>query len=137
MNVEDLRAQHEGIMRIAAELRTAVERGDKLQPVAALRWRLARELITHLAIEDRLFYPALMRSADAEAVRVAARLRDETGSFAADFTAYMARWNDLRVAREWEAFRTETKTILDALADRITREDQALYPLAEARGRAA
>lgn len=131
MNVVELRAQHEQIMRLAAELRRAVDRDAQSQPVAALRWRLARELITHLAVEDKLVYPSLTRSADAAAARTAAGLKAEIGGLAEAFTTYMTQWSDSRIAREWEGFCRETRTILDALADRVSRESEMLYPLLE------
>ena len=132
MDVTELRRQHDRIMDLAGELRAAVERGDELQPVAAIRWRLARELMAHLAVEDRLFYPAMVRSADMATSGMATRLRTEMGGLSEAFTAYMARWSDLRVAREWDAFREETKAMLADLAGRIKRENEALYTLAEA-----
>ncbi len=137
MNIDELRGQHERIMRLAADLHRAVTQGEEIQPVAALRWLLARELIAHLALEDRLLYPSLLRSPDTETAGTAAHLKTEMGGLASEFTAYMARWNDLRVVREWPAFRSETRTILDKLADRIQRENQTLFPLADALGRAA
>lgn len=137
MNVDELRGQHERIMRLAAELHKAVDGDGQLQPVAALRWRLARELMAHLAIEDRLFYPLLMRGSDPAAASTAMRFQAEMGGLSEDFTTYMARWNDLRIAKEWDAFRAETKTILNALAERARREEETLYPLASAVGLAA
>lgn len=137
MNIGELHGQHERIMRIAADLRRAVDHGDEIRPVAALRWRLARELIAHLAVEDRLLYPSMIRSPHAAVVEAAMLLKTETGGFAKEFTTYMARWSDTRIAREWDAFRSETKAILDALAHRIQREDEALYPLADRTDRAA
>jgi iron-sulfur cluster repair protein YtfE (RIC family) len=137
MNIEELRGQHGQIMQLAAELHRAVDQGDGVRPVAALRWRLARELIAHLAMEDRLLYPSMIRSRDAKVAGTATHLKAEMGGLASEFTAYMAAWSDLRVAREWEAFRSETRVVLDRLADRIRREDETLYPLADALSRAA
>lgn len=131
MNVGELRAQHERIMRLAAELRRAVDRGEELQPVAALRWGLARELIAHLAIEDRLLYPSMLRSRDTATVDLATRFKSELGSLGDAFTTYMTQWSDSRIAREWEGFRRETRTILDLLAERVARENESLYPLIE------
>lgn len=131
MNVGELRAQHERIMRLAAELRRAVDRSEERQPVAALRWGLARELIAHLAVEDRLLYPAILKSSDAAAVSLAARFKSELGGLSDAFTAYMTQWTDSRIAREWEDFCHETRTILDLLARRVARETESLYPLLE------
>lgn len=137
MNVTELRAQHERIMRFAAELHRALDAGMGVQPVAGLRWRLAREVIAHLAVEDRLFYPLMIRSGDAAAADIASRFQAEMGGFADDFTAWLARWNELNIAQDWDAFRADTKTVLTTLADRTRREEDTLYPLAGATGLAA
>lgn len=137
MNVDELRGQHDRIEALAAALRQAVDGHEAPQPVAAIRWHLARQLLAHLAVEDRLFYPSMMRSADADAAKTATAFRAEMGRFSGDFTAYMARWSEGRIARDWPGFCDETREILTGLEDRIRRENAALYPLAMAPARAA
>jgi hemerythrin-like domain-containing protein len=130
MNVSELTRQHEEIALVARQLATAISNSGQYQPIAALRWQLARLLMTHLAMEDRLFYPAMERLTDAEARTTAAAFKAEMGGLADAFGTYMSHWTDARVAAEWPIFCAETRALLDALARRIERENQQLYPLA-------
>lgn len=131
MDMVALRAQHEQISLTARQLAQATSNSSIPQSVAALRWSLARQLIAHLALEDRILYPAMQQSQDLTARKTAAQLQSETGALADRFTRYMADWSDDRIAREWPAFCAETRLILAALAERVDRENRTLYPLAD------
>lgn len=131
MDIGELRRQHAEIGRATRQLAELVATQDAPTGVAAVRWHLARLLMTHLALEDRILYPALLQ-ADGSDVRTAAtKLQTETGTLAACFSLYMTQWSDDRIAREWPAFCRDTETILRALGERIDREERTLYPLAE------
>lgn len=130
MDVSELKRQHDEIGRVAQELAAAVANLDQHQPIAALRWELARLLMTHLAMEDRLFYPAMQRLPDAEARATAAAFQTEMGGLSGTFAAYMRCWTDDRVTAEWPTFCVDTQNLLFALAQRIERENSQLYPLA-------
>lgn len=99
--------------------------------VGAIRWRLARELIGHLAVEDRWFYPWVIGRGAPETVQLALAMKAEMGDLADMFARYMADWTDQRIASEWPAFRRDTETIQKALRDRIGRENGQLYPLCD------
>ncbi|WP_336957974.1 hemerythrin domain-containing protein [Sphingobium aquiterrae] len=133
MDISVLRAQHDALSGIAVELLQQVNGSEKPRPVGALRWKLARALIAHLAVEDGYFYPDMLSAADAEARRVALDFQCEMGDLAGRFTDYMARWTDERIVREWGLFRQETRAMMETLAARIMRENERLYPLAPAR----
>ena len=130
MDTGELRQQHAEIGTIAAQLRQAIADPGRPQSVSALRWQLARKLMAHLALEDRILYPAMQRSTDETIRTTAARIQSEIGTLADRFTRYMADWSDERIALQWRAFCLETGQILDALARRIDREDNLLYPIA-------
>ncbi|MDI1296539.1 MAG: hemerythrin domain-containing protein [bacterium] len=127
----ELRGQHDEIGLTAKLLAEATADLRTPRSVAAIRWQLARRLIAHLALEDRILYPAMQRAPDDRTRTVAAKLQTETGALAEVFTRYMSSWTDERIAREWRAFCAETQQILKALGERIEREDRTLYPLAE------
>ena len=131
MDVNALRNQHRELSVIARQLMLAVQNDSVQQSVGAVRWQLARQLMSHLALEDRIFYPAMLRLADEQARSATMRLQAEIGTLAQDFSAYMYRWSDDRVAREWPQFCAETREILAALAARMGQEERLLYPLAE------
>lgn len=137
MDIAELRRQHEEIGLTARNLAQATADDSLSQGVGAIRWQLARLLLAHLALEDRILYPALQRATDSRTRTTAASLHDETGALAERFSRYMAEWSDDRVAREWAAFCAETRDILTLLGDRIDRENRILYPLAQAMQRGA
>jgi hypothetical protein len=135
MDIETIRLQHDSISEHAAALAAAVSKPD-YSPVAAIRWKLARELIAHLAVEDRWLYPTLIASPDRKTADTAKRFKNEMGGLADAFTNYMGKWNDQRIVAEWPAYCAETKTLLAALTKRVRRENKDLYPLATAARRA-
>lgn len=96
--------------------------------LSALRWRLSRVLLVHLAREDGSLYPELRRSSDAATRGIAARFEMQMGSLAQDYRAYAARWPADAIAAGWSRFCAETRTMLLALKRRIQREEIELYP---------
>ena len=92
--------------------------------------QLSGILSIHLAAEDKYLYPSLKNSPDDKIRAVAIRYEKEMGHLAATYTAYR---NQYRTASRIEAdpagFTRETRRILQALSERLTREDRELYPL--------
>ncbi|ALR22780.1 hemerythrin domain-containing protein [Sphingobium baderi] len=131
MDFAELRRQHDEISETAKRIAVIITQSSQPVGVSQLRWQLARQLMTHLALEDRFLYPAMQRCPDRKARETASNLQAETGQLAESFSHYMSSWNEDRMIREWPAFCTETRAVLDALADRVTRENRMLYPLAE------
>ena len=132
MDLTELRRQHDEISLTAKQLTQATDNPSHPGHVGAIRWQLARQLMAHLALEDRILYPALQKSPHGDVRDTAARLQSETGALADAFSAYMAAWSDDRVVRDWSGFCAETRHILTALTDRIDRENRRLYPVADA-----
>jgi iron-sulfur cluster repair protein YtfE (RIC family) len=134
MDMTELRRQHDEISHIAHRLAQATADRTTPRSVGSIRWQLARQLMAHLALEDRILYPALQRADDARIRATAATLQTETGALAESFSRYMTAWSDDRVAREWSDFCVETQAIIRALSERVDRENRALYPLADTIG---
>ncbi len=133
MDTQTLRKQHDEIGETSEGLINAVIARDRLE-VAKCRWRLARVLIAHLAIEDKWLYPMLIRSGSPRASAMAASFQHEMGGLAAAFHAYMQNWSEDRITGEWEGFQTATWALVEALDLRVRRENTELYPLADAEG---
>ena len=121
--------EHAQLDAVASELvglcADTVPRADLL---ATTRWRLQRMLAVHLAKEDKLLYPALARSPDAQARALAAAFAEEWGGLNAAFVAWMRDWPGDRIVREWRAFGEETRSLVTVLRQRISREERLLYP---------
>ena len=131
MDTQTLRKQHDEIGEMSEALINAVIARDRLE-VAKCRWRLARVLIAHLAVEDKWLYPALVRDGSPRVSTLALNFQREMGGLAAAFNAYMLEWSEDRITSEWEAFQTATWALIEALDLRIRRENIELYPLREA-----
>lgn len=130
MNIAELRDQHDSIMAVANELRIAVGDVSTPKPVSAIRWRLARLLLAHLAIEDGHFYPSMLCHSDRAAQEKADRFQKEMGKLSSAFSQYMAAWTDVQIGKNWPKFCTTTQDILAALERRVAQENAQLYPLA-------
>ncbi|WP_298398568.1 hemerythrin domain-containing protein [Sphingobium sp.] len=131
MDIGELRLQHAEIGRAADRLAELTAIPDKPTTVGAIRWHLARLLMTHLALEDRILYPALLQADDADVRAATQTLQIDTGRLAEHFSLYMTAWSDDRIAREWPSFCRETHQMLSTLRKRIEREEETLYPLAD------
>jgi len=128
-----LSRQHEEILALTTEIR------DKLDDVAAhtrslstLLGRLTGKLKVHLAMEDDLLYPALLKHDDAQVIAIAETFADEMGGIRDSFLGYVGKWQSfIAMEQNLDGFRKESEALLTALAARIEREENELYPLLE------
>ena len=94
--------------------------------------KLAGTLRIHLAQEDRHLYPSLMASAQGGAAATAREFFEEMGQLAPVLDAFVQKWrNPEAMAAQWATYRTEQDAVFGALLDRIRRENEILYPLAD------
>lgn len=92
--------------------------------------QLSGILSIHLAAEDKYLYPSLKNSPDDKIRAVAIRYEKEMGHLAATYTAYRNQYSTAsRIEADPAGFTRETRRILQALSERLTREDRELYPL--------
>jgi hypothetical protein len=126
--IADLCSEHRLLEEQAARLaHIAAAAVPDPAAIAVVRWRMAQALADHCAREDRMIYEGLLTSGDVAATAIAWAYRHEHSTLTERFGRYVADWPVKRVAREWEAFRAETREVLDALADRILSEEHVLY----------
>ena len=102
-----------------------------------LRRELVSTLLAHLKLEDWSLYPRLIESGDAVLSDIARRFKDEMGGLAPAFLAYCDKWTASTITSDWPAYCKDTRTILDALHERLTRENRELLPLLERLEKAA
>jgi len=130
MDIDTFIRQHADIDAIVTELGRAINM-DERNLAAATRWKLARKLVAHLALEDKLLYPALIASNDRETATLAHGMQAEMGNLAERFQSYMEKWDNSSITEQWSAFRDETQIILTALRKRISKENHVVYPAYE------
>jgi hypothetical protein len=102
-----------------------------------LRRDLVSTLLAHLKLEDWALYPRLIDSGDSEASSAGQMFKEEMGGLAPVFIAYTEKWHAGAIAADWAGYCAETRGILDALMNRLTRENRELLPLLERVDRAA
>jgi hemerythrin-like domain-containing protein len=135
LDIETMRRQHAEAEEMAASLLAIVANYRDLYdavPIARLVGKLNALLRVHLAYEDMVLYPALMRAGDAEVAGLANAFHEDMGALAPQFEEFAWRWSGPTVIdMMFDRFREEATEILAALGARIERENDQLYPLAE------
>lgn len=135
----NLRRQHDMAAALAGEIGDAIAiagaraSAPQAYRIALLLAKLSGTLRIHFAQEDRSLYPMLMASGRGGVAATARAFFDEMGQIGPQFTAYTERWcSSAAIADGWPAFCNETAALFTALKDRIRRENEELYPLADA-----
>lgn len=128
---EKLRNDHRELLDTSAEIRTRVAAGELNDPIglSQCRWRLARTVTQHLAVEDVHVYRKLASDPRPAAVAISARYERELGQLLGAFNAHIAEWPADAVRRDWLGYRAAITELLDALEARIQCEEHELYPL--------
>ena len=133
-----LRAQHDAAESMIDQIffDIAHYRSDEdAFPLSLKLARLAGILRTHFALEDEMLYPAMIESDHREAALMALVYRDEVAHLAARFERFVERWpTSDAIAGARRQFRFEAGMLFAALRDRIHRENDQLFPLAEEAG---
>ena len=138
-DITKLREDHAELVRIVQRLAETIAMPSPPPQVELFelrRW-LSSTLIAHLKAEDWVLYPRLLDSRDAAVADTAKAFSDEMGGLAAAYAAYADKWNAGAIDADWAGYCAESRTIIDALTCRITRENRELYPLLEALDKAA
>jgi hypothetical protein len=134
-----LREDHAKLARLFGTLRDIIGRPTPPPQVELfdLRRELMGTLIAHLKLEDWALYPRLIESGDAQMSERGQAFKDEMGGLAPAFIAYCDKWNAMAIEADWPGYCSDTRAILDALFNRLTRENRELLPLIERLDRAA
>ena len=134
-----LRGEHTDIQKIVRKLRYLISQPSPPPQLHlfALRHELSSTLISHLKTEDWLLYPQLMASADAQIAATARAFSEEMGGLAVAYRDHCQYWNADAIAADWAGYCRDSRGLIDALNNRITRENRDLYPLLERLDQAA
>lgn len=132
MNIDKFKRQHDEIYQCIDALRDRSRAG-----IAANAGEIARLVVSmssmiklHLAVEDKVLYPALRGSA--ALARMGQAYQGEMQGIAAGYERFARKWNlGDSVARDPEGFRADANTVLKMLYQRIRREDRDFYPAIE------
>lgn len=131
--IAPFREEHDLLAEIAGQIRKFVTQPEPSDAVELfhLRMHFSRKLIAHLHSEDWTLYTLLRASKDKETAALADRFSKEMGQLSVRYLAYARRWTTTAAGADWPGFCEATIEMLDALAERIERENNQLYPRAE------
>ena len=96
-----------------------------------LRRSLMQTLIGHLKLEDWALYPRLIDSGDESISATGRHFQEEMSGLAPAFVAYCEKWTANTIAGDWADYCNDTRGLLDALNDRLARENRDLLPALE------
>ena len=138
-NLASLREEHAQLIAIVRRLGAMIAKESPPPSIelGILRRELTSTLIRHLKAEDWILYPRLLDSPDPVIAETALRFNKEMGGLAGAFMAYAEKWGSMAIENDWPGYCRETAAIAEVLTQRITRENQDLYPHIEKLDRAA
>lgn len=110
----------------------SIETTEQADSCARILAKMTGILGQHLAAEDRSLYPRMMASSDPSVAKTARQFADEMGDLASVYQSFEVNWRTGKaILAAPQSFREAASTVLNALAIRIKRENEVLYPLAE------
>lgn len=132
---ELLRRQHDAAVMLVEELGAAIRAyrsTENAYDIALKLTKLKGLLRLHFAHEDRMLYPAMIAGEDHVAAQTALGFQHEMGGLSTAFEAFASKWAlSSSIASSFADFRDESADIFGKLANRIERENEDLYPLAD------
>ena len=134
MDIERFKRQHVEILQRIDGLRKLAHAGVEANAdsIAQQIKELGKVVTLHLAIEDRILYPAVQKAEDAQVAAMGAAYQDEMKGIANRYIRFTNQWSDAkRVAAEADAFRAAANTVLKDVYLRMQRENHEFYPAIE------
>lgn len=134
MDIEKFKKDHNAILTLVTELRKTSQAGvaENADAIAQQIRAVSSIIKLHLAAEDRVLYPAFAKSQNPSVSKIGEQFRLEMGNIASAYMAFSGKWGvGTEVAHHPDGFREAANNIFKALHQRIQRENQVLYPLAD------
>jgi len=127
------RNQHTALLDTAAHI-TDLLNIDELMVNASqildLITELAGKLDVHLAMEDEILYPKLLKQSDEKIQSITKDFIAEMGGIENAFHDYQKKWSNYsEIQNDPERFIKRTKAVFNVLAERIKKEEQIMYKI--------
>lgn len=137
MNIDKLKHQHTEIRAFIETLRNLTKEG-----IAQNAEEISRQIVAmssviklHLAVEDKMLYPALQGSGNASVAGMGEKYQREMEGIASAYVDFVRRWNTSgNVAQKPEEFRADANRVLKILHGRMQQEEAEFYPAIEKLG---
>lgn len=135
MNIDKFKQQHVEILSCISALRDMVRSGidSNAAEIAKLIISMSSIIKLHLAVEDKILYPALQSVNNASLARMGKQFQDEMTNIALAYLNFARKWNTAStVARSPDECRSDANNVLRVLHDRMRKENTEFYPVIEA-----
>lgn len=130
---DNFKRQHNEIVEVVQKISAGLKADELSKDASEMRGLLAAlagKLKMHLAMEDEALYPNLMNHSNAEIRDTAKKFVEEMGGIKETFMAFADKWPVSGVIEsDAGEFIKETQSLFAALANRVERENNELYPL--------
>lgn len=133
-NLEMLKKQHGEIQELIKNINALISADPeaKVNDIAFHINALSGKLKMHLLSEDKFLYPALMQSSNPEVRDTAKEFNQEMGGLAERFGSFVQQYNTpFKILQNKNSFLADRRKIFSLIEERIRRENEKLYPLAE------
>ncbi len=134
MDIERFKHQHTEILDGIATLRKFSQAGVKehAHEIAHAVVALSTVVKLHLAIEDRILYPALQNGSDPKLSEMGRAYQEDMKGIASSYIAFSRQWSSAAtIAAKAEQFRSEANTVLKTVYTRMLKENKEFYPAIE------
>jgi len=129
--IKQLKEEHVEIMQGFEGINEGVAKGssgdkDLIQELESLQ----EKLITHLDLEDKMLYPALANSNEAEAKEVGEKFSEEMTGISKTVMAFFGKNMNTPIGDMVQSaeFRKELDGIIKAVIKRVEAEEKILFP---------
>ena len=137
MNIDKLKHQHMDIHACIVTLRNLAKGGivHNAEEISKQIVAMSSIIKLHLAVEDKILYPALQRSGNAAVAGMGEKYQREMEGIASAYVDFARRWNTaVNVAQKPEEFRADANRVLKVLHGRMSQEESEFYPAVEKLG---
>jgi iron-sulfur cluster repair protein YtfE (RIC family) len=132
---QNFRKQHGELLNVAKSMAKLLDAEQLKKDAVEVRHLLSvlhGKLSVHLVMEDKSLYPRLLNHHDSRIRATTQHFIDEMGTLASVFKGYVGKWSTpSAIQADPATFIAETKAVFDALGNRIDRENNELYVLAD------
>lgn len=135
MNIDKFKQQHVEILSCISTLRALAHSGvrNNASEIARLIVAMSSTIKLHLAVEDKILYPALQNAKNTSLASMGKRFQDEMTSIAHAYLDFARRWNTAAtLSHNPDGFRSDANSVLRVLYERMRKEDTDFYPVIEA-----
>lgn len=134
MDLNRFKAEHDEIINGINDLRNLSHAGvvGNAAEIAQRLTELNAVVTRHLAVEDRILYPAVQNSSNPGLANMGKAYQEEMTGIANAYIAFGRRWSAIASLQDDpEGFRQAANTVLRMVYERLQKEIREFYPAVE------